>query len=91
MTWSKARKSNQFHAQTMTNAVIIVAAGKGLRAAAAGAKPKQYLQLRGQPVLLHTLCAFLDQDNIDLVQTVIDPAHIDDYREIAQTLDALSA
>lgn len=72
----------------MTNAVIIVAAGKGLRAAAAGAKPKQYLPLRGQPVLLHTLCAFLDQDNIDLVQTVIDPAHIDDYREIAQTLDA---
>lgn len=40
----------------MTTAVIIVAAGRGLRAG--GEVPKQWQPLAGQPVLAHTLAAF---------------------------------
>jgi 2-C-methyl-D-erythritol 4-phosphate cytidylyltransferase/2-C-methyl-D-erythritol 2,4-cyclodiphosphate synthase len=59
----------------MKNAVIIVAAGKGIRAAAAGARPKQYLDLSGEPVLRRTLSVFLHCSSIDCVQPVIDPDH----------------
>src|SRR5688572_6745552 len=57
----------------MLNAAIIVAAGRGLRAAAAGAQPKQYLALGGRPVILHSLRTFLHHDGIGLVQPVIHP------------------
>lgn len=55
----------------MSNAVIIVAAGRGTRAAGAGDLPKQYLPVAGVPVLRRTLAAFLDHDSIDCVQVVI--------------------
>ncbi len=55
----------------MRNAAIIVAAGRGTRAAGAGAKPKQYLNVGGKSVLLRSLAAFLDHEAIDLVQPVI--------------------
>ncbi len=63
----------------MTNAAIIVAAGKGVRASEAGSRPKQYLDIAGQPVLRRTLSAFLAHDAINAVQTVIDPEHITFY------------
>jgi 2-C-methyl-D-erythritol 4-phosphate cytidylyltransferase/2-C-methyl-D-erythritol 2,4-cyclodiphosphate synthase len=59
----------------MLNAAIIVAAGRGVRASSAGGGPKQYWRIAGQPVLLHSLRAFLNHDTIDLVQPVI---HADD-------------
>jgi 2-C-methyl-D-erythritol 4-phosphate cytidylyltransferase/2-C-methyl-D-erythritol 2,4-cyclodiphosphate synthase len=37
-------------------AVVIVAAGRGLRAG--GGLPKQYRMLQGKPVLAHTVAAF---------------------------------
>jgi 2-C-methyl-D-erythritol 4-phosphate cytidylyltransferase len=37
-------------------AVVIVAAGRGVRAG--GGLPKQYRMLRGKPVLAHTVAAF---------------------------------
>lgn len=57
----------------MSNAVIIVAAGRGTRAAGAGDLPKQYLPVAGVPVLRRTLAAFLEHEGIDCVQVVIHP------------------
>lgn len=59
----------------MTTAALIVAAGRGSRAARPGEPPKQYALLAGRPVLSRTLRAFLDHEAIGLVQVVI---HADD-------------
>jgi len=53
------------------NAAIIVAAGRGHRMG--GPIPKQYRDLDGQPVIRHTLLAFLRHPEIDRVQAVIHP------------------
>lgn len=55
----------------MANAVIIVAAGRGTRAAGAGDKPKQYLCVGGRPVLARSVAAFLEHEGIAWVQPVI--------------------
>lgn len=56
-------------------AVIIVAAGAGVRAAAAGdPTPKQYRKIGGKPVLQHTIEAFLAA-RVDWIVTVIHPDH----------------
>lgn len=52
-------------------AALIVAAGQGTRAAEAGAPPKQFRQLGGEPMLLRALRPFLDHPRIDSVQVVI--------------------
>lgn len=59
----------------MTTAALIVAAGRGTRAAGAAGVPKQYALLAGAPVLAHTLKAFTSHPAIDVVQVVI---HADD-------------
>ncbi len=59
----------------MTNAAIIVAAGRGTRAG--GALPKQYADLDGKCVLTHTAEAFAHHPDIDLVQIVIHPDDTD--------------
>ncbi len=61
----------------MTNAVLIVAAGRGARLGAP--LPKQYLALGEKPVLRRTIRAFLDHADIDLVQVVIAEADRDLY------------
>ena len=53
----------------MKTAALIVAAGRGTRAAAP--LPKQYALIAGAPVLARTLAVFLDDPRIDLVQVVI--------------------
>jgi 2-C-methyl-D-erythritol 4-phosphate cytidylyltransferase / 2-C-methyl-D-erythritol 2,4-cyclodiphosphate synthase len=50
-------------------AALIVAAGRGTRAATA--QPKQYVAMGGIPVLARTLAVFLGDARIDLVQVVI--------------------
>jgi 2-C-methyl-D-erythritol 4-phosphate cytidylyltransferase / 2-C-methyl-D-erythritol 2,4-cyclodiphosphate synthase len=59
----------------LPTAALIVAAGRGTRASADGRGPKQYAQIRGRPVLAHTLAAFSAHPGIDMVQVVI---HADD-------------
>ena len=61
-----ARKDN-----VMTNAALIVAAGRGSRMRQE--MPKQYLSLGGRAVLWHTVQAFLASDRIDMVRVVIHP------------------
>jgi len=56
-------------ARDLRTAALIVAAGRGVRAAAA--VPKQYASLGGTSVLARTLGAFLTHPGIDLVQATI--------------------
>jgi 2-C-methyl-D-erythritol 4-phosphate cytidylyltransferase len=59
--------------ECMTNAALIVAAGRGSRMMRE--VPKQYLPLCGRVVLWHTVQAFLGSDLIDHVRVVI---HLED-------------
>jgi 2-C-methyl-D-erythritol 4-phosphate cytidylyltransferase len=51
------------------NVAIVVAAGKGTRLG--GARPKQFLELRGVPVIIHTLRQFERCQEIQRVITVL--------------------
>ena len=55
----------------MTNAALIVAAGRGSRMMRD--TPKQYLPLAGHAVLWHTVQAFLASSDIDRLRVVIQP------------------
>ncbi|MGF1455228.1 MAG: bifunctional 2-C-methyl-D-erythritol 4-phosphate cytidylyltransferase/2-C-methyl-D-erythritol 2,4-cyclodiphosphate synthase [Alphaproteobacteria bacterium] len=50
---------------------LIVAAGRGMRAG--GGIPKQYRDVAGEPVLRHTVRAFLEHRAVDAVRVVIHP------------------
>ncbi len=68
-------------------AVIIVAAGKGIRF---GSKtPKQFLLLKSLPILTYSLKKFINHPVIQLVQPVINPEHIDLYQESLTSLTKL--
>jgi 2-C-methyl-D-erythritol 4-phosphate cytidylyltransferase/2-C-methyl-D-erythritol 2,4-cyclodiphosphate synthase len=60
---------------TLRIAALIVAAGRGTRAAGQGAGPKQYAAIGGKAVLSHAIRAFADHPAIDEVKVVI---HADD-------------
>ena len=68
--------------------VLIVAAGRGARAAAAGLGPKQYARLGDRTVLAHALTPFLAHPAIDHVRVVIHP---DDRAAYDEALGALAA
>lgn len=59
----------------MRIAALIVAAGRGTRAASPGGGPKQYAIIGGKSVLAHTMAAFAGHPGIDEVKVVI---HADD-------------
>lgn len=68
----------------MTTAVIIVAAGEGLRFG--GELPKQYAKLAGKPMLLHSLELFLSLENIDHIVVVINSKHEHIYQRLGSKL-----
>ncbi len=55
----------------MSNAALIVAAGRGTRAG--GEVPKQWRKIAGQPVIAHTLQAFAAHPAISSVILVLHP------------------
>lgn len=57
----------------MTIAALIVAAGRGTRAAATGGQPKQYAALRGKPMLAHTIECFEEHPDIATITVAIHP------------------
>lgn len=63
----------------MPNAVIIVAAGRGTRAAGASEKPKQYAEIGGKAVLTRSIEAFLAHPDVHTVLAVIHPDDEDLY------------
>ncbi len=71
----------------MSTAVIIVAAGAGLRVG--GDIPKQYQLIGGEPVLRHTLRAFLSHPDVTTVQVVIGDGHRPLYDKAVAGLDGL--
>ena len=57
-------------------AIIVVAAGSGIRAGAdRDGKPKQYWDLAGKPVMARSIEAFLDEGSIRWILPVIHPDH----------------
>lgn len=67
--------------QPLRIAALIVAAGRGTRAAASGTGPKQYALIGGAPVLWHTLRAFAANPAISDIQVVIHRDDAEFYRE----------
>ncbi len=55
----------------MQTVALIVAAGRGTRAG--GSTPKQYQLLAGQPLLSHSISAFVGHPQVDAVRVVIHP------------------
>jgi 2-C-methyl-D-erythritol 4-phosphate cytidylyltransferase / 2-C-methyl-D-erythritol 2,4-cyclodiphosphate synthase len=58
-------------ANSQRTAVVLVAAGRGLRAGAGG--PKQYRQIGGQPVIFRAMEAFSRHPDVFAVQPVVNP------------------
>lgn len=65
-----------------TVAVIIAAAGKGTRLGAS--IPKQYLKIGGEPILLKTLRAFENMEEIDHIFVVTNSEYMDYCEKIAK-------
>ena len=70
-----------------TVAALIVAAGRGTRAAGAAGVPKQYAPLAGATVLAHTLTAFASHPGIARVQVVIHPDDMNLYAAAIEGCD----
>jgi 2-C-methyl-D-erythritol 4-phosphate cytidylyltransferase len=66
----------------MKKAVIIVAAGQGLRMNSA--VPKQFMELNGQPILMHTIKRFHEYQNKILVIVVLPENEIKNWKELVQ-------
>ncbi len=64
----------------MSTAALIVAAGRGTRAAGGDTLPKQYATIGGAPVISHALGAFGALDAIAAIQVVIHPLDEARYR-----------
>lgn len=71
----------------MTNAAIIVAAGRGERLGAE--VPKQYLPLGGRTVLYHAAAALCGHPGVGAVRTVIRPEDREHYDAAVEGLDLL--
>ncbi|MGU3493180.1 bifunctional 2-C-methyl-D-erythritol 4-phosphate cytidylyltransferase/2-C-methyl-D-erythritol 2,4-cyclodiphosphate synthase [Xanthobacteraceae bacterium A53D] len=71
----------------MACAVLIVAAGRGLRAG--GAVPKQYHTLGGESVLRRTLRSFASHPHITAIQVVIHPDDAPLYEAAAAGIDGI--
>lgn len=69
----------------VTVAVLIVAAGRGNRAAS-GTIPKQYVRLASAPMLVHAIRPFLSSPRVDIVQAVIGERDGPQFREAVEGL-----
>lgn len=69
----------------MKRAVIVVAAGSGSRMG--GGLPKQYLQLQGKPVIIHTLEKFRNFDAKMMIVVVLAPEHRELWEDVAASYD----
>ena len=66
----------------MQKYVIIVAGGKGLRMG--GAIPKQFLEVKGKPILMRTIERFLAYDSAISVRLVLPQSHFDYWHELCE-------
>ncbi len=68
------------------NIAIIFAGGTGKRMNTKS-KPKQFLELHGKPILIYTLEAFQNNENIDAIIIVMLESHIDFCRTLVEKYD----
>jgi 2-C-methyl-D-erythritol 4-phosphate cytidylyltransferase / 2-C-methyl-D-erythritol 2,4-cyclodiphosphate synthase len=66
---------------------LVVAAGRGERAAGAGNGPKQYARVCGRPVLAWSLAVFARHPRIDAIQVVIHPDDSSLYAGLIEGID----
>jgi len=64
------------------NFAIVVAAGKGTRLG--GVRPKQFLELGGVPIIIHTLRQFERSQQIDEIIAVLPPEETANFLSFAQ-------
>jgi len=64
------------------NAAIVVAAGKGIRMG--GTEPKQFLELRGVPIIVHTLQRFEQCETINQVVLVLPADALAGFQSLAE-------
>ncbi len=64
------------------NAAIVVAAGKGIRMG--GTEPKQFLELRGVPIIVHTLRRFEQCETINQVVLVLPADALAGFQSLAK-------
>jgi 2-C-methyl-D-erythritol 4-phosphate cytidylyltransferase len=67
------------------NVAIVVAAGKGTRLG--GDRPKQFLELGGIPIIIHTLRQFERSREIDEVIAVLPPDEVNTFLPFAREFD----
>lgn len=63
------------------NSAVIVAAGSGTRFGSA--RPKQFLEINGRPLIFHTLARFENCEAIDEIILVLAAEEIENFRESA--------
>ena len=68
----------------MNVAALIVAAGRGARAASESGRPKQYCRIGGAPMLGHTIAAFAEHPRVDEILVVIHPDDTPLYEEASR-------
>ncbi|RUP10944.1 bifunctional 2-C-methyl-D-erythritol 4-phosphate cytidylyltransferase/2-C-methyl-D-erythritol 2,4-cyclodiphosphate synthase [Hyphomicrobium sp.] len=68
----------------MRIAALIVAAGRGTRAAAQGSGPKQYAAIGGRAVLTRAIDAFARHPEVDEIKVVIHPDDADLYQNATE-------
>lgn len=68
----------------MRIAALIVAAGRGTRAAAQGSGPKQYAAIGGRAVLTRAIDAFARHPEVDEIKVVIHPDDADLYKNATE-------
>lgn len=70
----------------MRIAALIVAAGRGTRAARSGAGPKQYALIGGKTVLERSVSAFTDHPEIEAVKVAIHPDDVAAYQHSVRAI-----
>lgn len=73
----------------MNGLAILVAAGRGERMG--GSRPKAFLPIGGQPILLRAALAFEAASAVDAIVAVVPEAHIQDARDVLSGTSKLHA
>ncbi|MDR1743185.1 MAG: 2-C-methyl-D-erythritol 4-phosphate cytidylyltransferase [Dysgonamonadaceae bacterium] len=78
----KSNELEQMKGFAQKQSVVIVAGGKGLRAG--GELPKQFCEIGGKPMLIHTIEAFRRFDDRMLIVLVLPEMHLSLWEKIRQ-------
>ena len=69
------------------NIAVIFAGGVGSRMQTIGGTPKQFLNVHGKPIIIHTLEKFQENDNIDAITIACVDGYIDHLWKLVKKYD----